>query len=267
MPPAVQFQRVNRTYNVVPPSLIKQAPLYFCSASAPICLFVSSPKTPNWRWKMVTPQDLSCLCCFPQMIGNYYIYLLCLVQGIAGLANLHHKFPWLWSPLHSHFHWWIRRLHHETEFAPHLTRGQHICCSWLSKHCHCGARTKRTLPTFGVFLGDDWECTSGFSLRPPVNKWGMFLLPCSSDGWVLHEYETGIRSNMIHHNWFHGISQDWWSFHLWQGFFPRHKHHWTQYSRINYSWICDKRFLSSINLWTSGMMYWPWWSLVPCYTN
>ena len=39
------------------------------------------------------------------------------------------------------------------EFAPHLTRGQHICCSWLSKHCHCGARQKENFDVFLFFFG------------------------------------------------------------------------------------------------------------------
>lgn len=126
------------------------------------------------------------------------------------------------------------------EFAPHLTRGQHICCSWLSKHCHCGARQKENFDVFLfflVFLGDeseiienDWEL-----LRPPLTH-GIyqFLLPCSSDGSVLSPpwiWVIGIRQNMSHQDWFQ------WnlsrlmiipSLTLWQRLFPGHKHHWTQ---------------------------------------
>lgn len=155
------------------------------------------------------------------------------------------------------------------EFAPHLTRGQHICCSWLSKHCHCGARQKENVPRFSSFFSGclgwwvrkHWEWLR--ITETTVDTWNISVfLPCSSDGSVLGPpwiWVIGIRQNMSHQDCFQ------WnlsrlmiipSLTLWQRLFPGHKHHWTQYWQINYFLISDWRVtkrLSSCEL----LEWWP----------
>lgn len=166
------------------------------------------------------------------------------------------------------------------EFAPHLTRGQHICCSWLSKHCHCGARQKENFPRFSSFFSGclgwwvrkHWEWLR--ITETTVDTWNISVfLPCSSEGSVLGPpwiWVIGIRQNMSHQDCFQ------WnlsrliipSLTLWQRLFPGHKHHWTQYSHINYLLISFFRgYYASIKLWTSGMMIPRPWSLVPNATQ
>ena len=243
----------NRTCNVVPPSLIKQAPLYFCSASAPICLFDSSPKrqigVERWWLRRIWAAF------FPQMMGSYdtlihpYICCGCVsfrvlpVLPIFMVINLHG-----FSPVQCTATFTDESVGciMKPEFAPHLTRGQHICCSWLSKHCHCGARQKENFPRFSFFSGclgwwvrKHWEWLR--ITETTVDTWNIWVfLPCSSDGSVLGPpwiWVIGIRQNMSHQDWFQ------WNLSrlmiipfltLWQRLFPGHKHHWTQYSQINY---------------------------------